>query len=108
MAKQVNGFVYLQIVEAIQRILYAADDNSSVVAEAQAMLSSSVQQKEAEPFALSPIAEMSEERPSSDSQKRKNIVNYDVDSAAIANLSPRQKLSDVSEVHLSGSPLMTY
>lgn len=94
----------LQIVLAIKRILYATDDDASVVAEAQAMLSQ--QQKEAEP--LSPIAEVSEEKGSSDTQKRKNIVNLDVDAAGISTLSPRQRLSDVSDVHCSGSPLMTY
>ncbi|KAJ0096392.1 hypothetical protein Patl1_28618 [Pistacia atlantica] len=57
---------------------------------------------------LSPIAEASEEKASSDTQKRKNIVNLDVDAVGISNLSPRQRLSDVSDVHCSGSPLMTY
>lgn len=94
----------LQIVGAIKRILYATDDDASVVAEAQAMVFH--QQKEAEP--LSPIAEVSEERTSSETQKRKNIVNVDVDTAGITTLSPRQRLSDVSDVHCSGSPLMTY
>lgn len=75
-----------------------------MVAEAQAMVFH--QQKEAEP--LSPIAEVSEERTSSETQKRKNIVNVDVDTAGITTLSPRQRLSDVSDVHCSGSPLMTY
>lgn len=93
-----------QIVGAIKRILYATDDDASVVAEAQAMVF--LQQKEAEP--LSPIAEVSEERTSSETQKRKNIVNVDVDTAGITTLSPRQRLSDVSDVHCSGSPLMTY
>ena len=97
--------LFLQIVGAIQRILYATDDNASVVAEAQAMMVSA-QQKEAE--SLSPIAELSEERTTSETQKRKNILNLDVDATGIANLSPRQRLSDVSDVHCSGSPLMTY
>ncbi|KAJ0039469.1 hypothetical protein Pint_27982 [Pistacia integerrima] len=97
-------FERLPIVVAIQRILYATDDDASVVADAQAMLSQ--QEKEAEP--LSPIAEVSEEKASSDTQKRKNIVNLDVDAVGISNLSPRQRLSDVSDVHCSGSPLMTY
>ncbi|XP_044469614.1 microtubule-associated protein RP/EB family member 1C-like [Mangifera indica] len=97
-------FEHSPIVAAIKRILYATDDDASVVAEAQAMLSQ--QQKEAEP--LSPIAEVSEEKASSDTQKRKNIVNVDVDAAGISTLSPRQRLSDVSDVHCSGSPLMTY
>nr|POF02837.1 microtubule-associated protein rp/eb family member 1c [Quercus suber] len=93
---------HLLVVEAIKKILYATDDDASVMAEAQAMLSS--QQKEAEP--LSPIAEISEEKSSSETQKRKNIVNFDVDAASFTTLSPRQRISDVSDVHCSGSPLM--
>ncbi|XP_050291819.1 microtubule-associated protein RP/EB family member 1C [Quercus robur] len=93
---------HLLVVEAIKKILYATDDDASVMAEAQAMLSS--QQKEAEP--LSPIAEISEEKSSSETQKRKNIVNFDVDAASLTTLSPRQRISDVSDVHCSGSPLM--
>ncbi|XVF15496.1 hypothetical protein REPUB_Repub09cG0158800 [Reevesia pubescens] len=92
------------IVAAIKRILYATDGDASVVTEAQAMLS--VHPKEAE--ALSPIAEASEEKSSSETQKRKNILNIDVDTARITTLSPRQRLSDASDVHCSGSPLMTY
>ncbi|KAK1588777.1 hypothetical protein Q3G72_026928 [Acer saccharum] len=102
---QSPGIEHLPIVGAIQRILYATDDNASVVAEAQAMMVSA-QQKGAE--SLSPIAELSEERTTSETQKRKNILNLDVDATGIANLSPRQRLSDVSDVHCSGSPLMTY
>ncbi|KAH7566633.1 hypothetical protein ACOSP7_023215 [Xanthoceras sorbifolium] len=96
---------HLPIVGAIQKILYATDDNASAVAEAQAMMAFG-QQKEAE--SLSPIAELSEERTISETQKRKNILNLDVDAAGIATLSPKQRLSDVSDVHCSGSPLMTY
>ncbi|XP_022752088.1 microtubule-associated protein RP/EB family member 1C-like [Durio zibethinus] len=93
------------IVAAIKRILYATDgDASSVVTEAQAMVS--LHPKEAE--ALSPIAEVSEEKASFETQKRKNILNIDVDAAEITTLSQRQKLSDASDVHCSGSPLMTY
>ncbi|KAK4584744.1 hypothetical protein RGQ29_022441 [Quercus rubra] len=93
---------HLLVVEAIKKILYATDDDASVMAEAQAILSS--QQKDAEQ--LSPIAEISEERSSSETQKRKNIVNFDVDAASLTTLSPRQRISDVSDVHCSGSPLM--
>jgi RP/EB family microtubule-associated protein len=94
----------LQVVDAIKKILYATDDDASVVAEAQAMLSH--HPKEAE--LLSHIAEVSEERNSSETQKRKNIVNFDVEAAGITTLSPRQRISDASDVHCSGSPLMTY
>lgn len=91
------------IVAAIQKILYATDDNGTAVAEAQAMIS--VGRKEIE--GLSPIAEVSEEKSSSETHKRKNIANIDFDVAGLATLSPRQRLSDVSDVHCSESPLMT-
>lgn len=104
-AIEIDGFhSFWQVVGAIKKILYATEDDASVVAEAQAMLS--LHHKEAE--ALSPIAEVSEERNSSETQKRKIIVNFDVDAAAIATLSPKQRISDASDVHCSGSPLMTY
>ncbi|XP_040999172.1 microtubule-associated protein RP/EB family member 1C-like isoform X2 [Juglans microcarpa x Juglans regia] len=92
------------VVEAVKKILYAADNDASVVAEAQAMLSH--RKKEAE--ALSLIVEVSGERNNSETQKRKNIVNFDVDAVGITTLSPRQRVSDASDVHCSGSPLMTY
>ncbi|KAF5451296.1 hypothetical protein F2P56_026413 [Juglans regia] len=92
------------VVEAIKKILYAADNDASVVAEAQAMLSH--RKKEAE--ALSLRVEVSGERNNSETQKRKNIVNFDVDAVGITTLSPRQRVSDASDVHCSGSPLMTY
>ncbi|ESW28755.1 hypothetical protein PHAVU_002G015300 [Phaseolus vulgaris] len=91
------------IVEAIQKILYATDDDGTAVAEAQALLSAGHKEIEG----LSPIAEVSEEKSSSETNKRKNISNIDFDAAGIATLSPRQRLSDVSDVHCSGSPLMT-
>ncbi|CBI33771.3 unnamed protein product, partial [Vitis vinifera] len=75
---------HLTVVGAIKRILYATDDNASVVAEAQAM------------------------KPKPETQKRKIIMNHEVDVAAITTLSPRQRISDASDVHCSGSPLMTY
>ena len=83
--------------------MYATDNDGTVVAEAQAMIS--VQEKELE--RLSPIAEVLEDKSSSETHKRKNIVNLEFDAAGITNLSPRQRLSDVSDVHCSGSPLMT-
>ena len=95
----------LQVVGAIKKILYATEDNASVVAEAQAMVSS-LHQEGAEP--LSPISELPEERPKPETQKRKNIMNHEIDAAAITTLSPRQRVSDASDVHCSGSPLMTY
>ncbi|KAK7309184.1 hypothetical protein RJT34_05717 [Clitoria ternatea] len=91
------------IVAAMQKILYATDDNGTAVAEAQAMIS--VGRKEIE--GLSPIAEVSEEKNSSENHKRKNIANVEFDAAGIASLSPRQRFSDVSDVHGNESPLMT-
>ncbi|XP_059623938.1 microtubule-associated protein RP/EB family member 1C-like [Cornus florida] len=93
----------LPVVEAIKRILYATDDNASAVAEAQAMISQ--QRKTAEP--LSPVSEVLEDRPKTDTQKRKNIINVDVDAVASTILSPRKRISDASDVHCNGSPLMT-
>ncbi|KAK7307658.1 hypothetical protein VNO77_40905 [Canavalia gladiata] len=91
------------VVAAIQKILYATDDDGTAVAEAQAMISASNTGIEG----LSPIAEVSEEKSSSETHKRKNIANIDFDAAGFATLSPRQRLSDVSDVHCSESPLMT-
>jgi microtubule-associated protein, RP/EB family len=92
----------IQVFAAIQKILYATDDNGSELEEAQAMLTAGLQ--EAEP--LSPIAEVSEEKSSSENLKRKNFANPEVDAAGTNNLSPRRRLSDVSNVHHNGSPLM--
>lgn len=91
------------VVEAIKRILYATDNDASAVVEAQAIISQ--QEKQAE--GLSPISEVAEEGSYPETQKRKNILNLDVDAAAMVSLSPRQKISDPSDVHCSGSPLMT-
>ncbi|XP_022977562.1 microtubule-associated protein RP/EB family member 1C-like [Cucurbita maxima] len=95
----------LPAVGAIRKILYAVDDDASVVAEAQAMLS--VHQKETIDL-LSPIAEASDEKLSLESQKRKSVINFDVDAVGMTTLSPRRRVSDASDVHCSGSPLMTY
>ncbi|KAI7745008.1 hypothetical protein M8C21_005256, partial [Ambrosia artemisiifolia] len=83
----------LPVIDAIQRILYAAEEDASIVEEAQAML----------------LKQGGDEyKMKSNSQKRKSIVNVDVDIAASATLSPRQRVSVDSDVHCSGSPLMTY
>ncbi|XP_057771153.1 microtubule-associated protein RP/EB family member 1C [Salvia miltiorrhiza] len=91
----------LPVVGAMKRILYAAEDDASVVAEAQAMMS---EQEQGVELSLS----TDEGRRNSDSQKRKSIINVDVDAAASNTLSPRQRLSEISDVHCSGSPLVTY
>lgn len=75
-----------------------------MVADAQAMISQ--QQKQLEP--LSPISEVSDEKPKSDTQKRKNILTIEVDNVANSALSPRHRISDASDVHCSGSLLMSY
>ncbi|XP_010550348.1 PREDICTED: microtubule-associated protein RP/EB family member 1C-like [Tarenaya hassleriana] len=83
----------LPLVGAIKRVLYAADGDDTAAIEAAV---------------LNPIAEGSEERMNKvEVQKRKVIVNIDVDAAGITALSPRQRLSDASDVKCSGSPLLT-
>ncbi|XP_023732424.1 microtubule-associated protein RP/EB family member 1C [Lactuca sativa] len=82
-------------IEAIKRILYAAEDDASIVEEAQAMLLNNENKEQEE-----------EEESKSDSQKRKSIVTAEVDAAANTALSPRLKVSDGSDVHSSGSPLL--
>ncbi|RCV42292.1 hypothetical protein SETIT_9G205000v2 [Setaria italica] len=91
-------------VHAIQNILYTSDDDPAVVAEAQAMVSQ--QQNQQQPPALSPILEMSEERPKQEmANKRKSIS--DLEEFGMAS-SSRQRLSDISDVQLCGSPLTSF
>nr|XP_043634257.1 microtubule-associated protein RP/EB family member 1C [Erigeron canadensis] len=90
----------LTVIDAIKRILYAAEEDPSILEEAQGMLIN--QEKQEVPS--NPVSEDVEEYKS---QKRKSFINFDVDVAASATLSPRQRLSDASDVHCSGSPLMT-
>ncbi|XP_042488658.1 microtubule-associated protein RP/EB family member 1C-like [Macadamia integrifolia] len=93
----------LPIVAAIQIILYATDNNGTAVAEAQAMIS----QSQSHPKPWNPDLEVKEEKPKIESQKRKNIFTSEVDSAASLTLSPRHRKSDASDVHCSGSPLVS-
>ncbi|CAH9124716.1 unnamed protein product [Cuscuta epithymum] len=88
----------LPVVQALKKILYATDDDASLVAEAQAMVSK--QQVE--------VVDHEESKVKVENQKRKIITNADVDVAASVTLSPRQKITDASDVHCSGSPLVTY
>ncbi|XP_010558904.1 PREDICTED: microtubule-associated protein RP/EB family member 1C-like [Tarenaya hassleriana] len=84
---------HLPLVGAIKSILYATEGDETEAAAVKT---------------LSPIAEGSEERSNNaEAQKRKVIVNVDVDAAGITALSPRQRLSDASDVKCSGSPLLT-
>ncbi|XP_074295320.1 microtubule-associated protein RP/EB family member 1C-like isoform X1 [Silene latifolia] len=73
------------VVEAIQKILYAVDEKHTE--------------------SLTPVTD---EKPElglkTETLKRKIIDNLDVDVAANTVLSPRQRLSDVSDVHHSESP----
>ncbi|CAL1372091.1 unnamed protein product [Linum trigynum] len=108
---QSPGLEGLPVIAAIQQILYAADNDGSAVAEARAMMSLNCQEEDEEAGSLSPIPEVlsSEEKMvNPDSQKRKSIRNLDVEAAGINNLSPRQRFPDATDVHCSGSPLMTY
>lgn len=91
---------YCQIVEAIQKVLYATDDETSVVAEAQAMVSQHIKH-------LSPIVEVSEENAMmmAENQKRKSI---DLDTPVNGKQPQRQRLSDVSNIQCSGSPLVNF
>ncbi|MQL76451.1 hypothetical protein Taro_008842 [Colocasia esculenta] len=95
---------HLPIVSAMQRILYAADNSPSVLAEVQTMVS----QQKSEPPGLMGILETLEEKPRTETQKRKNISTLEVDMAANFTLTPRQRLSDISNVHHRGSPLVSH
>ncbi|KAG9152681.1 hypothetical protein Leryth_020888 [Lithospermum erythrorhizon] len=97
---------HLPVVEAIKKILYAADDDEQAVAEAQTMIISEEQQQQLEP--LGSITEVEQDGLTIDTQKRKSIVNVDVDIAANKTLSPMQRISDGGDVHCSGSPLVTF
>ncbi|GAB2282652.1 Microtubule-associated protein RP/EB member 1C [Dionaea muscipula] len=92
------------VVEAIRRVLYATDSDASVLDAALQLVSQ--HHKQLEP--LDPISEEFEESLQPENHKRKTINNLDVDVAASITLSPRQRLSDASDVHCSGSPLTTY
>lgn len=95
---------HLPVVGAIQRILYATDDSPSVMAGAQAMISEFKQQDK-----LSyPLSDVIDDKPKIETQKRKNILTAEVDAVANSTLSPRQRLSDISDVHYNGSPLTTF
>ncbi|KAK8673956.1 hypothetical protein V6N13_112265 [Hibiscus sabdariffa] len=80
------------VVAAIKRILYAIeDDHDASVTEA-----------------LSPISEISEEKGSFETQKRKNMLDIDADAAGVTTSSQRQRLSEASDVHCGASPLTSY
>lgn len=107
---------HLPIVKAIQKILYASEDDPSTVAEAHAEMLAQQNQQQQQPM-LSPILEASEV-PSSTSReaseeisrqeaahKRKSVS--DLEEFEMGS-SSRLRLSDVSDVQLCGSPLMSF
>lgn len=101
---QIPEIEHLPVVEAMKKILYAMEDNASVIEEAQALICE--QQKNV--VSQNPVTEEPEDYLKLETLKRKIIHNVDVDVAASTTLSPRQRLSDVSDVHRSsGSPLST-
>ncbi|KMT19162.1 hypothetical protein BVRB_1g015560 [Beta vulgaris subsp. vulgaris] len=95
---QTPGIENSPIVEAMQKILYATDDESSVVAEAQAIVSQHMKH-------LSPIAELTEENIMIENQKRKST---EINTPVNGKQPQRQRLSDVSNIQCSGSPLISF
>lgn len=83
------SFSPFQIVAAIQKILYATDDSPSLAAEAHALISQP----------QSPGTGKENAAPRVETQKRKSILNAEVNEVALSALSPRQRLSDFSDVH---------
>jgi RP/EB family microtubule-associated protein len=94
----------LQVL-AIQNILYTSEDDPAAVAEAQAMVSQ--QQGQQQPPALSPILEVSEERPKQEAANKRKSIS-DLEEFGMPSSSSRQRLSDISDVQLCGSPLMSF
>ncbi|KAI3991172.1 hypothetical protein MKX01_022393 [Papaver californicum] len=98
----------LAVVGAMHKILYSTDVNASQLEEAQAMISqkyqnqSVVQEEEKEKEEA-----VADQLPKLESQKRKNILNIEVNVAADSTLSPKRRISDASDVHSSGSPLVS-
>ncbi|CAO2828128.1 unnamed protein product [Amaranthus hypochondriacus] len=98
---QIPEIEHQPVIEATKKILYATEDNASVIEEAQALLT----QKNV--VSSRPVSEEPVDGSQSETLKRKIIDNLDVDVAASTTLSPKQRLSEVSDVHLSGSSLLT-
>uniref|UniRef100_A0A803LIV4 Uncharacterized protein n=1 Tax=Chenopodium quinoa TaxID=63459 RepID=A0A803LIV4_CHEQI len=97
--EQIFYYVFVSsIVAAMQKILYATDDETSVVAEAQAIVSQHIKH-------LSPIVGVSEESTMVENQKRKSI---DIDTPTNGKQPQRQTLSDVSNIQCSRSPLISF
>ncbi|MFS8033262.1 putative microtubule-associated protein RP/EB [Helianthus anomalus] len=92
----------LPVIDAIKRILYATEEDASVLEEAQAMLLKGEKQEAGSSQAVE------EDQSKPDSQKRKADGDVEVDAAANIASSPRLRGSDASDVHSGGSPLITY
>ncbi|XP_076900843.1 microtubule-associated protein RP/EB family member 1C-like [Bidens hawaiensis] len=86
----------LLVVEVIKKVLYAAEEDTSVMEEAKATLLMSETD-----VGAGQTVEVDLSNP--DSQKRKTVVDAEVDDAA----NTRLRVSDASDVHSKGSPLMT-
>ncbi|KAI3916522.1 hypothetical protein MKW92_010351 [Papaver armeniacum] len=102
----------LAVVGAIHKILYATDDNASLLEEAQAMITHkyqnpSVVEEEKEEVEAKKEEVEADQVPKLESQKRKSILNIEVTVAADSTLSPKRRISDASDVHSSGSPLVS-
>ncbi|KAL8172042.1 hypothetical protein V2J09_023846 [Rumex salicifolius] len=91
------------IIEALKRILYATDDDASVMAEAQEIISQGTKEPQLNSYSA---VEASEGINQVENPKRKSIVTQEFDDAANTILSPRQRLSDVGDVHCGSSPLL--
>ncbi|KAI4330617.1 hypothetical protein MLD38_028890 [Melastoma candidum] len=101
---QSPGIEDLPAIKVIQKILYAADDDASAVEEeAQELVF--LHQKDED--LLSPIDEVPEERMSLESLKRKSMPNVELDVLASMASSPRQRISESSDVRCSVSSLVT-
>lgn len=89
----------LRIMSVIQKILYATEEDSMILEEAEAIISEHYSGQKL--VGLSPILEISDEKPyKPETQKRKGISTLEVDLAAESTLSPRPRLSDItSDVH---------
>ncbi|GAB2279619.1 hypothetical protein Dimus_014263 [Dionaea muscipula] len=90
---QAPGIEHLPVVEAIKRVLYATNNNASVIDEALMLVS----QNQKQVVSLSPIyEELEEESLQPETHKRKATNNFDVNVAASITLSTRQRFSSLT------------
>lgn len=88
---------FLQVVDAIKKILYAAKEDASILEEAQAMILN----QGVDSTLLRETVEEDQSK-SNNTQKRKSSVNEEADALANTALSPRLRVSDASDVHSHG------